>query len=48
MWTYDQDWLERLALLLARFSHLGIADASAMSRDELWGVYRFLNRLGGE
>lgn len=42
-------WLQRLEVLSARFSHLGItADLGAMSMIELWAAYRFLCRLSGE
>lgn len=39
-------WLTDLSLLLVRFSHMGIgADVASMSLLELWGVYRYLQRL---
>lgn len=39
-------WLERLQMLLVRFSHLGIgADIAAMDLAALWGLYCFLSRL---
>ncbi len=45
----NQDWVERLTMLMVRFSHLGIGpDIPTLSRDELWGIYRYLDRLAGE
>lgn len=42
----NEAWLERLQMLSARFSHLGMGDdLAALSIIELWGVYRFLSRL---
>lgn len=42
-------WLQRLEVLSARFSHLGIAAyLGSMSRAEQWAAYRFLCRLNGE
>ncbi len=39
-------WLERLEMLLARFSHLGIgADIPSLSMIELWAIYRYLSQL---
>jgi hypothetical protein len=39
-------WLERLEMLLVRFSHLGIgADVAALSFIELWYLYSYLSRL---
>lgn len=43
---HNLDWLERLGMLLARFSNLGIgADIASLSLIEAWGLYRFLMRL---
>ena len=40
------DWLERLQMLCARFSHLGIgADLAGLTAIELWGLYCYLSRL---
>ena len=42
----NNDWLERLEMLLVRFSHLGIgADVASLSLIELWAVYLHLSRL---
>ncbi len=42
------DWLERLQMLIARFSYLGInADITSLSLVEAWGLYLYLDRLGG-
>jgi hypothetical protein len=39
-------WLYQLQALSARFADLGItADLASMSLIELWGVYRYLQRL---
>lgn len=39
-------WIERLEMLLIRFSHLGIgADIASMSLIELWAIYLYLLRL---
>lgn len=39
-------WLDRLAGLLERFPEYGIGpDLAALSLAELWGLWRFLNRL---
>ena len=39
-------WLERLEMLLARFSYLGIgADIASLSLFELWALYCNLSRL---
>lgn len=44
-----EPWLERLQGLAGRFSALGVAaDMGAMGQCELWGLYLFLCRLGGE
>jgi len=41
-----KDWVERLEMLLVRFSHLGIgADVAALSLFELWSLYLYLSRL---
>ena len=45
----DKNWLERLQVLLVRFSDLGISDdVAGLSLTELWGVYCFLSRLADE
>ena len=45
----DESWLERLQILLVRFSHLGISgDMAGLSLTELWGLYCFLSRLADE
>ena len=42
----DDEWLERLQMLLIRFSHLGIgADVASLSLIELWALYLYLSRL---
>lgn len=42
----SQHWLERLQMLIARFSYLGIeADMPALSIVELWALYLHLSRL---
>ena len=41
-----ESWMERLEMLLTRFSHLGIgADVASLSLIELWSLYVFLSRL---
>jgi len=41
-----EKWLERLDMLLIRFSHLGIgADIASLGLFELWGLYLYLTRL---
>lgn len=41
-----ESWLERLEMLLTRFSHLGIgADVASLSLIELWTLYVYLSRL---
>jgi len=43
----SESWLERLEILLMRFSHLGIgADVTSLSFIELWALYCYLSRLG--
>ncbi len=43
----SESWLERLEMLLVRFSHLGIgADVASLSLIELWALYCYLSRLG--
>ena len=43
----SESWLERLEMLLMRFSHLGIgADVASLSLIELWALYCYLSRLG--
>lgn len=45
----DENWLEELYGLLARFSGMGITpDIAAMGLCELWGVYCLLKRMAGE
>ena len=45
----DENWLERLQVLLVRYSDLGITDDIAgLSLIELWGLYRFLSRLADD
>ena len=40
------NWLERLEMLLIRYSHLGIgADVASLSLIELWALYLHLSRL---
>ena len=42
----DETWLERLEMLLIRFSHLGVGvDVVSLSLIELWGLYLHLSRL---
>jgi len=42
----NESWLERLDMLLVRFSHLGIgADVASLSLFELWSLYLYLSRL---
>ncbi len=42
----DETWLERLEMLLVRFSHLGISvDVASLSLIKLWAVYLHLSRL---
>ena len=42
----DNDWLERLKTLIARFSHLGIgADMASLSLIDAWALYLHLSRL---
>ncbi len=49
MIPHDDEWLQRLQMLAARFSHLGVsADLAGLGIIELWGLYRFLSRLAGE
>ncbi|SEN42931.1 hypothetical protein [Nitrosomonas marina] len=41
-----ETWLERLEMLLVRFSHLGIgADVASLGLIELWSLYVYLSRL---
>lgn len=41
-----ESWLERLEMLLARFSHLGIgADVASFSLIEFLSLYVYLSRL---
>ena len=42
----NNDWLKRLQMLIARFSHLGIdADMAALSLIDAWALYLHLSRL---
>ena len=42
----DEHLLQRVRGLALRFSHLGIGqDLAALSMADLWGIYRFLQRL---
>ena len=43
------DWLNALAVLLSRYAgELGISpDMAGLTLIELWGVYQWLNRIGG-
>lgn len=42
----NEAWLERLELLISRFSHLGVSDdIASLSLVEAWGLYRYLDRL---
>ena len=42
----NNDWLERLQMLIALFSHLGIdADIAALSLIDAWALYLHLSRL---
>ena len=37
------EWLERLQMLIARFSYMGIdADIASLSLVEAWGLYLYL------
>jgi len=45
----NDNWLERLKMLLAQFSYLNLdADIASLSLVELWGLYCYLQRLAGE
>ena len=42
----NNDWLERLQMLIARFSYLGIdADMTSLSFIDAWALYLHLSRL---
>jgi hypothetical protein len=42
----NNDWLKRLQVLIARFSHLGIdADIASLSLIDAWALYLHLSRL---
>ena len=44
-----KDWLERLQMLIARYSTIGLnADIASLSLIELYAVYCYLSRLGGD
>lgn len=43
------DWLECLQTLITRHSNIGLnADLASLSLIELYGVYCYLSRLGGD
>lgn len=45
----NDDWLNELNLLLARYSYLNLnADIATLSLVDLWGLYCYLSRLAGE
>lgn len=42
----NNHWLKRLAMLIARFSYLGIgADIASLSLIDAWALYLHLSRL---
>lgn len=41
----DNHWLDRLQMLIARFSYLGIADIASLSLIDAWALYLHLSRL---
>lgn len=42
----NENWQERLQMLIARFSHLGVdADIASLSLIEAWELYLHLSRL---
>ena len=42
----NNNWLERLEMLIVRFSHLGLGeDVASLSLIELWALYVHLSRL---
>ncbi len=42
----NNNWLDRLQTLIARFSYLNLdADIASLSLIELWGLYCYLSRL---
>lgn len=42
----NNEWLESLQALIARYSHLGIdADIATLSLIDAWALYLHLNRL---
>ena len=43
---HERHWLERWQTLFARFSRLGINMCIVLS--QLWGLYRYLSRLGDD
>lgn len=44
-----ETWIDRLQALVVRLpEYCAGADLSGMSIDELWGLYRFLNRVEGQ
>ncbi|SFM91056.1 hypothetical protein [Nitrosomonas communis] len=45
----NETWLERLEMLLAGYSHLGIgSDVASLNSSELWALYLYLSRLADE
>ncbi len=47
--TYAETWLDRLSTLIARFPEYGAgADLTSLSKDDCWGLYRFLDALEAE
>lgn len=45
----DKNWLERLQVLMVRYSALGISsDMARLFLVELSGLYRFLSRLADD
>lgn len=38
-------WLERLQMLVARFSYLGVDNLAVLNLSEQWGLYCYLSRL---
>lgn len=41
----NDTWIIELYGLLAEFSAMGLDDVACMSLNDLWGLYRHLNRL---
>ena len=45
----NENWLNDLYALIQRFLYMGIdADIASLTVTELWGLYLYLKRLGGE